>query len=90
MEISEIHAAIAAALPGSQIELTGEGCNFSAVVVSSEFEGLLPVKRQQKVYAAVQQWLTSGALHALSLRTYTPAELEQTRAANPAGLVQLG
>jgi acid stress-induced BolA-like protein IbaG/YrbA len=90
MQANDVRAAILAALPDCQIEAEGEGCNFSLVVVSPSFEGLLPVKRQQKVYAAVQHWLASGELHALSLRTYTPAELERASAANPAGLVSLG
>lgn len=90
MEISEVRAAILAALPNSQIEIEGEGCNLSAVIVSAQFEGLPPVKRQQKVYAAVQHWLASGELHALSLRTHTPGELEQARADNPSGLISLG
>lgn len=90
MLADDVRAAILAALPDCQIEMEGEGCNFSIAVVTPAFEGLSAVKRQQAVYAAVQHWLASGELHALSLRTYTPAELVQARAANVAGLVSLG
>lgn len=90
MDISDIKAAVTAAIPGCDLSVEGEGCNFTLVVVSDSFAGLLPVKRQQKVLAPLNQWLSTGELHAVSMRTYTPAELEQTRAANPAGLVQLG
>jgi len=90
MTIDEVRDAILAALPDSRIDLEGEGCNLSAVIVSASFEGLPPVKRQQKVYAAVQHWLATGELHALSLRTHTPAELERARVAHPSGLAQPG
>ena len=48
--------------------------HFSAIVVSSQFEGLSLVKRQQAVYAALLEEIRSGAVHALSLKTYTPTE----------------
>jgi acid stress-induced BolA-like protein IbaG/YrbA len=90
MDIGDIKAAVTAAIPDCELSVEGEGCNFTLVVVSESFAGLLPVKRQQKVLAPLNQWLATGELHAVSMRTYTQAELEQSRAANPSGLVQLG
>lgn len=74
MEIDEVRAAIQAAIPGCQVAVEGEGCSFSAVVVSEAFQGLSLVKRQQLVLAAVKEWLATGALHAISMKTYTPEE----------------
>lgn len=90
VDIADIKAAVTSAVPDSELSVEGEGCNFTLVVVSDSFAGLLPVKRQQKVLAALNPWLATGELHAVSMRTYTQAELEQTRATNPSGLVQLG
>ena len=50
--------------------------HFSAIIVSSQFEGLSLVKRQQAIYAALIEEIRSGAVHALSLKTYTPQEWE--------------
>ena len=74
MEINQVTSAIIQALPDAQIQIEGEGCNFSVLVVSSAFQGLLPVKRQQLVLSALSEFLASGALHAISLKTLTPDE----------------
>lgn len=65
---------IKAALPDAQIQVTGDGYKYEAEVISTAFEGLKPVKRQQLVYGAVNTAITSGQLHALTIRAFTPAE----------------
>jgi len=89
METMEIQQAIETAIPEAQVYLEGEGCNFSAIVVSEVFQGLPLVKRQQTVLAPVSHWLSSGALHAFSVKTYTLAEWENRQAAAAGGLVQI-
>ena len=58
--------------PEAQIEVAGDGEHFEAVIVSPEFEGKSKVKQHQMVYAAVNDAMASEAIHALSLKTYTP------------------
>lgn len=89
METIEIQQAIESALPGAKVYLEGEGCNFSAIVVSEDFQGLPLVKRQQKVLVPVTDWIASGALHAFSVKTYTLPEWENRQVAAAGGLVQL-
>lgn len=89
MRGEDIRQAIETAIPGAQVFLEGEGCDFSAIVISDSFSGLSPVKRQQSVLASVTAWLTSGALHAFSVRTYTPDEWANRQTAAAGGLVQL-
>ena len=74
MESAEIKRLILAVLPDSEVTVAGEGCSFSVVVISDHFAGLSTVKRQQRVLAAVSEPLSTGALHAVSMRVYTPAE----------------
>lgn len=62
------------AFVGDQVEVTGDGYHFQVTIVSSRFTGLRAVQKQQRVYAAVQDWIASGELHALSMRTFTPEE----------------
>jgi acid stress-induced BolA-like protein IbaG/YrbA len=76
LTVEMIRARIAAGLPGAEIELrdtTGTGDHFECRVVSEAFTGLSMVQQHQKVYATVRDWLGTGELHALALRTYTPA-----------------
>jgi BolA protein len=49
------------------------GGHFRAVVVSGRFEGESPVQRQRLVYSALEKVMGSE-IHALSLKTLTPAE----------------
>lgn len=70
----EIQQALEAGLNAEKIEVTGDGYNYQAVVVSDEFEGLNEVKRHQKVYALVKHFITAGTLHALTIKTFTPSE----------------
>ena len=47
---------------------------FSALIVSAEFAGLRPIQRHQRVYAALGARMHSDEVHALSMKTFTPAE----------------
>jgi BolA protein len=49
------------------------GGHFRAVVVSLRFEGKAPVQRQRLVYDALESAMGSE-IHALSMKTLTPAE----------------
>lgn len=89
METRAIQAAIEHAIPEARVFLEGQGCDFSAIVISASFAGLPPVRRQQQVLAPLTDWLTSGALHAFSVKTYTPGEWADREAAAAGGLVQI-
>jgi len=45
-----------------------------AVVVSEQFEGLRLIARHQKVYATLGNKMHNDEVHALSMKTFTPAE----------------
>ena len=64
---------IAAGLPCSHLEVEGDGRHFFATIVSAEFEGLSRVRRHQRVYAALGERMREE-IHALSMKTLTPAE----------------
>ena len=58
--------------PEAKVEVAGDGEHFEAIIVSPEFTGKSRVKQHQMVYAAVNDAMASEAIHALSLKTYTP------------------
>ncbi len=74
METEAIAALIRAGIPGAQVQVTGDGSHFEAVVVSQAFAGLTPIKKQRLVMDTVRGQFASGELHALSIKTLTPAE----------------
>ena len=64
---------IEAGLSGSQVDVTGDGRHFDAVIVSAQFEGKSAVQRHQLVYSVLGEKMRAD-IHALSMRTVTPAE----------------
>lgn len=83
---NQVEDMIKTALPDAQVQvqdLTGGGDHYQAVVVSAEFLGKTLVQQHQLVYGAVQQAMSSEAIHALALKTYTP---EDWVATNPASV----
>jgi len=70
----DIKALIEQGLPGSQVMLSGEGCHAQVTVVSPEFEGKSMLAQQRMIYATVDAHLKSGAIHALSIKSYSPAQ----------------
>jgi len=79
MSPEEVKQLIEAGLPGCDVTVTGDGSHFDATVVGEVFEGLSPVKKQQMVYGTVTDKITSGELHALTIKAYTPDEWAKAR-----------
>jgi acid stress-induced BolA-like protein IbaG/YrbA len=76
----EIKTTLEQALPGSTIEmrdLTGGGDHWQLFIVSPAFEGKGLVEQHQIVYAALKDAMGDQRIHALALKTFTPAEWEK-------------
>ena len=74
---------IAAGLPCHHLEIEGDGRHFFATIVSTDFEGRSRVARHQRVYAALGDRMREQ-IHALSMKTLTPAEYAAEHAAHGA------
>ncbi|MGC1507997.1 BolA/IbaG family iron-sulfur metabolism protein [Ketobacter sp. MCCC 1A13808] len=59
------------------VRLDGNKC--LVAVASTEFEGLRTIKKQQMVYACLNEMISSGELHAVSMHTYTPSEWDSQK-----------
>ena len=79
MEPDQVKELIMAGLPDCDVTVTGDGSHFDATVIGDVFDGLSPVKKQQLVYKTVNDKITSGELHALGIKTYTPAEWQTAK-----------
>ncbi len=74
MNPSIIRELILAGLGDAEVSVAGDdGVHFEALVVSAQFEGLRPLQRHRMVYATLGEKL-GGEIHALALKTLTPAE----------------
>lgn len=77
MNADFVRQLIEAGLPGAQVRVEGaDGVHFEATVISSAFAGKLPLARHRMVYATLGERM-GGEIHALALRTLTPAEAER-------------
>lgn len=74
MEANVIESMIREAFPDAKVvieDLRGDGDHYSALVVSTAFEGKSKVQQHQMVYASLKGRM-GGELHALALQTATP------------------
>ncbi|TMA10775.1 MAG: BolA family transcriptional regulator [Deltaproteobacteria bacterium] len=80
MSPDEIQSTLERALSGSTVrvdDLTGGGDHFQVWIVSQSFEGKSLVDQHQMVYGVLRDALGSERIHALALKTYTPAQWER-------------
>ncbi len=71
----QVEEMIKVQMPDAQVQvqdLTGGGDHYQVTVVSSQFEGKGLVQQHQLIYGALRQAMSSEAIHALALKTYTP------------------
>lgn len=77
MQVTDIEKLIEAAIADSKATVTEAGGKYTAVVVSPVFAGKTMIAEQKMVYAAVNEHIQSGAIHALTIKAYTPEEYSQ-------------
>jgi len=85
MDCATVENTITQLISDAAVEVEGADCDFTVTVIAERFEGLNTVKRQQMILAAFAEYLATGELHALSVKTYTLNEWNN----KATGLVQL-
>ena len=72
----DVEQLIRAGMPGAQVQVqSDDDTHFSAVIVSEQFTGKRTLQRHQLVYATLGK-LMGNEIHALSMQTLTPGELQ--------------
>ncbi|HBC19669.1 MAG TPA: cell division protein BolA [Alcanivorax sp.] len=79
MNPEEVKALVEAGFDGAAVAVEGGGDRFQIRVISTAFDGLMPVKKQQLVYATINEQIQSNTIHAVQIITYTPAEWEKAQ-----------
>ena len=74
MQPEDVKALIEAGLPGAEVMSKGDGSHFDVIVVSPEFEGKTMVQEQKMVFAILGDKITSGEIHAINIKAFTPDE----------------
>jgi acid stress-induced BolA-like protein IbaG/YrbA len=85
VQANDIKRMIEAGLEECEATVTGDGSHFEAVVVGDVFAGKSLLEKQKMVYATVTDSITSGALHALTIKAYTKEEWQKAQKLNVMG-----
>ncbi|WP_065650283.1 BolA family iron metabolism protein IbaG [Pantoea eucrina] len=83
MENSEVQAVLMQALSLDEVHvMSNDGSHFKVIAVGEMFGELSRVKKQQAVYAPLMEYIADNRIHAVSIKTYTPAEWARDRKLN--------
>lgn len=77
----DIKSLILQALPDAEVQVldpNNDGQHFAAIVIATQFEGLSMIKQHRYVNDALKEYLNSGLVHALQLKTYSPSQYQQS------------
>ena len=74
MDASQITTELDAQLSDCQVSVEGGDGKYLVTVIGDVFEGLNAVKRQQTIYEILNEHITSGAIHAVTMSLTTVAE----------------
>lgn len=84
MTVADVQKTIEEKLPGATAlvkDLTGTQDHYQVTVISQLFEGKKMIDQHRLVKAIFDPDIQSGEVHALSIKTYTPAEWEKFKGA---------
>ena len=79
---ADVQRFIAQGLACEHLQVEGDGRHFFATIVSADFDGRSRIQRHQRVYQALGDRMREQ-IHALSMKTLTPAEWARESAASP-------
>ncbi|MBK2125342.1 BolA family protein [Fangia hongkongensis] len=81
MTANELKTLIESSLPNTTALVESpDNVHFEATIISESFNGVISkVKQQQMVYALINDYIASGELHAIAMKTYTPEKWQATQ-----------
>ncbi|MCH8552256.1 MAG: BolA/IbaG family iron-sulfur metabolism protein [Natronospirillum sp.] len=67
MTPEQVKQILEAALPDCTVAVTGGDAKFHVRARGDVFKGMMPVKQQQIVYGHLNEFIQSGAIHAVTM-----------------------
>lgn len=78
MVLNDIKVLLRDSLPDAEVMVdSDDGTHFEAIVITDAFLDKKTLERQKMIYGVIGAHITSGAIHALSLKTYTQQEWQE-------------
>lgn len=82
MEISDIEKLINDALELNELHVAFDGSQCKVIAVADFLGDLSRVKKQQTIYAPLSEVIKEGAIHAVTIKTFTTAEWQREKMFN--------
>ena len=79
MSPEQVKQLIEQGLDADSVEVTGGDGHFDIRVVGECFVGQSLVQKQKLVYATLNPQITSGEIHAVTIKAYTPDEWQKAQ-----------
>ena len=74
MNSQTLYKILADAMPNADLKIEGGEGKYSVSMVGSVFEGMTLVKRQRFIYQFINDYISSGEIHAVTMHRKTPSE----------------
>ena len=75
--LEEIKKQVESSLENVEATVVGDGSHFEVVVVGACFEGKSLLQKQKMVYATLADKITSGEVHAITIKAFTAEEWQK-------------
>ena len=72
--LEQIKSLVESNLENVEATVVGDGSHFEVVVIGACFEGKSLLQKQKMVYATLAEKITSGEVHAITIKAYTAEE----------------
>ncbi|MGF1763963.1 BolA family iron metabolism protein IbaG [Aliivibrio kagoshimensis] len=82
MDSAEIKEILETQLQLQEVHVKGEGSHFEVIAVDDIFNGMNRVKKQQTIYGPLMEQISSNAIHALTIKAFTPEEWARDKKLN--------
>lgn len=82
MEVSEIEKLVNDAITLDEIHVKFDGSQCVIIAVADSFGELSRVKRQQAISSPLSEVIKSGAIHALTIKTFTTEQWKKDKMFN--------
>lgn len=79
MQAEEIKRILEEKLDLVEVHVTGDGSHFQVIAVGNVFDGMSRVKKQQMIYAPLNEHISDGTLHALSIKTFNEEQWQRDK-----------
>lgn len=82
MDVAQIEALIKSAVELDELHVAFDGSQCKVIAVADFFADLSRVKKQQTIYKPLQQEINNGAIHAVSIKTFTTEQWQRDKMFN--------